>query len=413
MGDIRTPFTGSKDPSTSRFSQILYGAAVLAFLLLMYTVRDIVNPFAVGAVTMFLAYPLRREAYARRLLWAAGLVTLGWGLYDVREVLAPFVLAFVLAFLFDPVVTRVSSRVPRWVSALVIMLTIIGVAVLIGAFVIPPLFAQLDQLLRGISTIVNSASSWYSQGGLADLLVALRVPEDRVQAFIAEQLSPRLQSVLQTTMVAVLSFIANASSVIGQIVNVVLVPVLGFYLLKDFSVIRSSVKKFLTTMDVSPVASRSITEIDRLLSAYLRGQLLVAVIIGTLAAIIFSIAGVPYAFVLGLVIAVLDVVPYVGLIASIGFSLAVVLLGPAPTIGMMVFVFAVTIVLHMLETYVIAPRIIGGRVGLHPVAIILSVFVFAHELGFLGLVIAVPASAVVAHLVRTWIAQRSQAVKHG
>ncbi|HZV12277.1 MAG TPA: AI-2E family transporter, partial [Candidatus Kapabacteria bacterium] len=176
-----------------------------------------------------------------------------------------------------------------------------------------------------------------------------------------------------------------------------------FYMLKDFPSFRVSIRRFFARVDSTHYLVGVLREVDSLLSAYLRGQALVATIIGTLAAILFMIFGIPFAFVLGFMVLIFDFIPFVGLIASLLVAVSVVLFGASPSLGGVFAVVAIILALHVMESYVISPRIIGKKVGLHPVVLILSLFVFAHLMGLLGMLVAVPSAAVISYLLRQWI----------
>ena len=384
-------------------STLLFITGIIAFFLLLYTIRDIIHPFVICALVVFIFYPLRSNQHARRILWVAIALTLGWGMYDVSGVLVPFIIAFVFAFLFDPVVTWGERFMERWVSSLIIILAILGVLVLLGVFVVPPLFQQMGVLIHNLSELVNSASAWLNQGGLTNILNNLNLPQENIRSFVMDELSPRLQSVLETILNAALAFVTSISGVVGQFVNVILIPIISFYMLKDFPSFRVSIRRFFARVDSTHYLVGVLREVDSLLSAYLRGQALVATIIGTLAAILFMIFGIPFAFVLGFMVLIFDFIPFVGLIASLLVAVSVVLFGASPSLGGVFAVVAIILALHVMESYVISPRIIGKKVGLHPVVLILSLFVFAHLMGLLGMLVAVPSAAVISYLLRQWI----------
>src|SRR5579883_2575024 len=190
-------------------STLLFITGIIAFFLLLYTIRDIIHPFVICALVVFIFYPLRSNQHARRILWVAIALTLGWGMYDVSGVLVPFIIAFVFAFLFDPVVTWGERFMERWVSSLIIILAILGVLVLLGVFVVPPLFQQMGVLIHNLSELVNSASAWLNQGGLTNILNNLNLPQENIRSFVMDELSPRLQSVLETILNAALAFVTS------------------------------------------------------------------------------------------------------------------------------------------------------------------------------------------------------------
>lgn len=406
MTDQQIPSPERTPAPVNRYAIVLFCAAVLLFGVLVYTVREIVNPFVIMAACVLILYPMRRERYARRLLWAAVLFTGAWVVYDVSAILVPFLIAFLFAYLFDPLVTKLSARFPRWVITLAVVLALIGVFVTIGMFLIPLAFSQVYQLLHSVVSLAQQIAGWYEQGGLSDVLRRVNLPEDKIKSFLGDQLAPRVQLVLESVFGAVLQFLTSVSFVLGQVVNIVLMPFLGFYLLKDFPAIRAGAKRVLVAFNAPPAIITSIGDIDGIVNAYARGQLIVGCITGALAAGIFTIGGVPYAILLGLMIAVLDVVPYVGLLANIAISVLVVELSGEPSLWMGIYAVGVLLGLNILEVNVIAPRIIGKRVGLPPVLLILSIFIFAHEFGIIGVLIAVPVSAVVAYIIRVWLDAR-------
>lgn len=401
------PPPSSTQPSGEWFPSLLFIAGLGSYFLLLYTVRDIINPYVACAIAAFLLFPLRHGAHARRMLWAVVLTAVLWIAYDVSAILEPFLVAFLFAFLCDPLVTRLSRRIPRWISAALILLVLVGFAVMVGMFIIPPVIGQVEQLTRNVVYTAQNLSTWYTGGGLSALLQSFNVPEDRAKSFLADQVAPHVQEILGVMFAAILQFLASGVYSMGKLINIVLLPFLGFYLLKDFPEIKAAVKRLLTAFHAPATAVHALKDIDALVSSFFRAQVLVACITGTLAGTIFYFTGVPYAFLLGLMIAILDVIPYFGLFANMTITTMVVLLAPDPSFSRVVLVIGVLLGLNLLEANVIAPRILGQQVGLHPVAIILSIFVFAHEFGIVGLLVAVPTTAVLTYIVRLWLKNRA------
>jgi predicted PurR-regulated permease PerM len=137
------------------------------------------------------------------------------------------------------------------------------------------------------------------------------------------------------------------------------------------------------------------------LSDYFRGAIIVAIIQGIISAIVLSILGVKYALVLGIMTALLDFIPYVGLIISMLIAIIAALFSGDPVTGKVVGVIIMYLSQKIFENTILAPKIVGEKIGLHPVLLILSLFIFAHFLGFVGLLIAVPATALLVMLFKS------------
>jgi len=141
---------------------------------------------------------------------------------------------------------------------------------------------------------------------------------------------------------------------------------------------------------------------DDLIGHYLRGALTVALLQGIIIAILFSFIGIKYALLLGLLACLFDLVPYFGLVAIMALSAIIALFSGPPALTKLSIAVVSIAVLHMTEITFLSPKIIGSKVGLHPLLIILSLLVFMYFLGFVGLLIAVPSSALIILFIRDW-----------
>lgn len=193
---------------------------------------------------------------------------------------------------------------------------------------------------------------------------------------------------------------------------VVLTPVLTFYLLRDWDRLRSVAANLLPAARKEEVVSLA-GEYDRLLGRYLRGQITVAVISGTIVAVALGVMSFPYAAMLGLLMAVFNVVPYLGLVLSLVPAVFIALV--SGSIGASLLKVAVAYGLAQgLENAVVSPRIVGDSVGLHPFWVVLALAVGGFFFGFVGLLIAVPAAVGVKLLVERALTQyRASALFRG
>ena len=192
------------------------------------------------------------------------------------------------------------------------------------------------------------------------------------------------------------------SSILAEVLNLIIIPFVTFYLLKDFPRILERIKSFIPEGPRGRIGTYA-PKIDEVLGEYFRGAIVVAFIQGIISVVVLSLLGVQYPLVLGIMTAFLDFIPYVGLLISLLVSYVVALLGAEPTTMRVVGVVIMYVALKLLENTIFAPKIIGSKVGVHPVLMILSLFIFGHFLGFVGLLIAIPTTAVILQFFSAWV----------
>lgn len=378
---------------------------VIAFILLAalgYTVSAIVSPFVIVGSILYLLYPFRDVQLARRLMWLSSIVFLMWFAYSLLGVLIPFLAAFLLAYILNPFATRLETKgFPRWASSIVGVVLMIGVASAVLIFIVPPAAQQFQGIISGVAAIAQDASSLLKSGKLFDVLAAYGIDVARAQAFIGEQLSPRLEMILTKLFEALFGVVTSLSSLALQLINIIIIPFLFFYVLKDFPQILERCVALVP--DASQNRVREIgRKVDEVLGQYFRGAIVVAVIQGVIATIGLTIIGVNYPLVLGIMTGILDFIPYVGLLISLTVSCIVALMSGDPVFTKVLAVVALFLSQKLLEAVVLGPKIIGTKVGLHPVLLILSLLVFGYFLGFIGMLIAVPATALLIAALNEW-----------
>lgn len=397
------------DNSRSLAETVVLVTGVLLLAVLGYTVSPIISPFLLIGAVVYLLYPLRHLPLHGRLMWLSVFVFALWFVYSILGLLAPFILSFVLAYILNPAVTRLERNgVPRWLCSLAVVLVLIGIVVLVILFVLPQTAQQFRGILAGVNIIATEFSEVLKSGRIFDVLAEYGLPVERARELIGEQLSPGLENVLTSLFEGVFGFVTGISSLVLQLINAVIIPFLVFYILMDFPLITGRFINFFPPARRQRAREIS-TKIDLLLGRYIRGAIIVAIIQGTLSALVLWFIGVKYALVLGIMTGILNFIPYVGLITSLVVSSIVALFSGDPVL---VKVFGVVILYlsqKILEATILGPKIIGSQVGLHPVLLILCLLVFGYFLGFVGLLIAVPATALIIAGVREWEEAREQA----
>ena len=379
----------------------VHGVAVLVVLgLFLYELGGVLSPLVLFLALAALLIPYSGSTFHRLLLLTTGTLVALWMLKELGTLLAPFVLAFVLAYVLDPVVDRlVALRVPRALAIMVLALPVLGALALLIFLGIPLLTEQVRSLIRQAPQAVEQLAVWI-ENLQANLLVAdLPFINEEALATQLRSLSPasitayleeQQTALAQRAWEGVLGLGRGIGTVFTIIGYLVLTPVLTFYLLRDWDRITAQLRSYIPHRRKGRWTA-FLREYDRLLSRYLRGQLLAAATVGVLTWIGLWIAGFPYPGLVGAVAGVFNIVPYLGLVVSLVPALLIAILSGAffENILRLAIVFGIV---QMLDGNVIGPRIVGESVGLHPVWVMLAVAVGGFFYGFVGLLIAIPSA---------------------
>jgi predicted PurR-regulated permease PerM len=392
--------------SLGRIEIVLLVGAVLLLLVLIYTIQSIVTPFLVLGAILYLVFPMRGYRLARNIMWLSIILFSIWFIHSILNILAPFLVSMVFAYILNPVVDLFEGwKVPRWVSALILILLFLGGITLVLFFVLPIAVTQFEGVLDAVSKLVGDFRNWVWNSKTMHALERYGISADELRGTLATRLTPKVDDILKVLLQSMLSLVSSMSMVVTQIFYVILVPFLTFYILTDFRTIGHRFRMLFPKSKRELVADY-MQRADDLVGHYLRGALTVALLQGIIISVLFSIMDIKYALLLGLLAAILDLVPYFGLLTIMALSAIVATFGEPPILPKVVFALGSIGFLHLLEVVFLSPRIVGGKVGLHPLLIILSLLVFMYFLGFIGLLIAVPATALILLFVRDWEARR-------
>ncbi|RKH52915.1 AI-2E family transporter [Corallococcus sp. AB049A] len=335
------------------------------------------------------------EAEARRVdfVWSAvmvGSLALVFALLSVfGGVAVPVLLALTGAYAFNPLVTLLEKRgVDRtWGTSI---LFFAGTLLMVGAgLYLVPVFrdeaAKLPGFFQRASTQVVPQVESLLGVSLPDL-VSQRTAE------LGEKASELLQSAGPTAARLVASFAGNTARFAATLLGLSVVPVLAFFFLQDYPRLMGRIQDLLPRRSVALVSQR-FREVDEVLSAFVQGQLTVGAILSVLYAVGLSVARIDLAIAIGLIAGFGNMVPYLGTGIGVVLALLGVLLswqGP----WQLAVVAATFIIGQLAEGFVITPRVVGEKVGLAPVAVIIAVLAFGELFGFVGILLAVPASAI-------------------
>jgi predicted PurR-regulated permease PerM len=396
--------------SLGRIEIVLLVGGVLLLMVLIYTIHSIVSPFLVLGAMLFLLYPLRRYVLARNLMWLGIVLFALWFVNSILPILAPFIVSFLFAYMLNPLVDRLNKwKIARWVSSLVIILLFLSAIALIIFFVLPIALTQFEGVLESLAKLTNEYSDALWNSKLVVILEQYGITSTELRNTFASHLTPRFEDILKAVLSGLGTLMSSISGFITQIFYIALVPFLTFYFLTDYPKITYRFQ-MLFPKNMRDRVSDYMTKADELVGHYLRGVLLVAALQGTIIAVLFSVIGIKYALLLGLLGALFDLIPYFGLAAILVLSAIAAFFSEEPALLKVAFAVGSIGFLHILEVVFLSPKIVGSKVGLHPLLLILSLLVFMYMLGFVGLLIAVPTTALIILFIRDWEERRRTAM---
>jgi len=381
---------GQKNP----YLILLLASAAAVLGILLYSIRGVISPLLAFLIFLLLLWPVRQHKPIPFLMGAVTIIFLIWFLIVSRGILTPFVAAFVLAYLFNPLVTKMEKiKFRRWLSSLLIVLLVLAILATLMIFLLPEIVTQMGDLVDLSVKYSKLASDWISSQGVQFITETFRIDETKLEEFVLTQVPDKLQGVFETLSRTAVDLTAALSRLVGQVLNLILVPILFFYLLKDFNRIKNFIRSHLPIHLTSKIMGYA-ASIDRIMGGFFRGQLIVCSIVGVLTTFLLFLFDVPYALILGLLAGILNIIPYIGLAITLFIGILIGLLSPNPMVTVLKIVIIIEAV-QIMEGNLLSPRIVGDRVGLHPVWVIFVVLVFAHFWGIPGLLVAVPTSAII------------------
>lgn len=330
-------------------------------------------------------------------IWALGLVLIGgWLVWLLSPILMPFVVSALFAYLGDPLVDRLEARgLKRTPAVSVVFSVLFALLALLLLLLIPRLESQLSLLMDKLPGYLE-----WLRANLMPRLQAL-LPGDATTfdlKLVQQTLSEHWRAAggLLTTLWSSVS--GSGLAVVGWLANLVLIPVLTFYLLRDWDHLVAGVYALLPRPSAPALAGLA-READEMLGAFLRGQLLVMFALGVIYTTGLWLVGLDFALLIGMFAGIVSFVPYLGLIVGIVIAgIASVL--QSQGFGDVPWVIVVFVAGQLLEGTVLTPRLVGERIGLHPVAVIFAVMAGGQLYGFFGILLALPVASVAMVLIR-------------
>jgi predicted PurR-regulated permease PerM len=348
---------------------------------------------------------ISEREYTRRMLrtvlTVAGVTVLLFALWAAREAILLIYISALIAMGFSPLVRVIERspaksgrrRIPRWLAILAIYIVIVGVFVVVGLMVIPPLVAQAWQLWDKLPVEFNRLQTFLVRHKLMTRTITLA---EAVQSAPTGSGS----NAVETLFVAV-------SSVLGGVFGVITVLILSFYLLIEASTMFDYIVRFVPAgrrADVTTAARDAVSKV----SAWLRAQFLLAAVMGTFAAAGLGLMGVPYVYVVALVAALGETIPIVGPVIG---GITAVAVASTVSAKLALGVGAYFFVLHQLEANVLVPKVMERRVGVSPVAVMVALLIGGALWGVIGAILAIPTAAILSVIVEDLAASHEHRIQ--
>ena len=327
------------------------------------------------------------------LLFALGFIAL---LYLLGPVLTPFLFAALLAYLGDPLIDCLEARkLSRSWAVTLVFAGIIVLLLLLLLLLIPLSVHQFKGFMQKLPSYLEwlhaNISPWLINTlGFDPALFDLSQFQDKLLAYVKEigNLAGGLLESLKTSSTAVFTWLAN----------LVLVPVVTFYLLRDWDLLVERVHRLLPRR-IEPTVRALARESDEVIGAFLRGQFVVMIALGVMYSVGLAVIGLEFSLLIGMLAGLVSFVPYLGLILGV-LAASIAALLQFHSLWSVIPVLIVFGVGQLISDFLLTPALVGDRIGLHPVAVIFAVLAGGHLFGFLGILLALPVAAVIVVVLR-------------
>jgi predicted PurR-regulated permease PerM len=333
-------------------------------------------------------------------LWLAVGLALLFLLVKLGPVLAPFLAAAILAYALNPAVDRFCAlrfgrfSMPRQAAVVVVLLVFFAIIIAVFLVVTPVLQKQIPLLQDQIPNLLFRLNAFLGPK-LRDLGVQIRLDEIGVKRIVSKYMATSGDEIWATVLA---SARVGGIALIGWMVMIALVPIALFYLLLDWHGVVARITNLVPRRWVAHTVSLA-QEVDTLLAQYLRGQLAVIVVLCIYYASTLALTGLEVAVPVGILTGLLIFIPYIGF--GIGMVLALIsAMLQFNDLHGVVLVASIYGVGQFIEGFILTPRLVGERIGLHPLTVIFALFAFGQLFGFVGVLLALPASAILSVAVK-------------
>jgi predicted PurR-regulated permease PerM len=364
--------------------------AVILLVALLYALRDGLYPALLASgVLLLLVMGKRRYGFEQGMGVLVAVIFGSWVMHEIAGLLWPFALSFVLAYLLAPLVDLLGRRLTRTGASLLVMFVLIGALVATGVVLIPKVIDEVRDLVGRMPVYEATARALLDR-----MLASLRshgyeLSVSEIQARVLD----RLPEVSNLVAAQTISLLKGISSGVTAIVNLGIIPFVTFYIAKDYHEISSGLQRIFPDRHRDAGAAL-MARLSKVIGQYFRGQLIVCAFLATFTSLGLAFFGIRYAIILGVLAGISNLVPYIGYAVVLGVTTLIALMEPDP-LWSLVKVLVVFVSVQAAEGNLITPRVVGKRIGLHPVWVVFSLMMAAHFWGFMAMIIALPVAALV------------------
>lgn len=339
-----------------------------------------------------MALPVRQQV----TYWSIAALSFLGLLWLLGDVILPFVVGGAIAYFLDPVADRLEEMgLSRAISTTIIALVALVIFVLAALLVVPSLIKQTIALGEAIPTILKELQTF-----LSTRFPTLEDPDSTINqslAALGDLMKAQSGELVERVF-------ASALGVINAVIFVVVCPVVAFYLLLDWDNMVARIDS-LVPLDHQKTIRQLASQVDSVMAGFVRGQLTVCLILGTFYSVALMLVGLQFGLVVGAVAGLLTFIPYVGSLVGGALSIGLAIFQFWGDPGWIVAVALIFILGQMIEGNYLTPKLVGESVGLHPVWLLFALSAFGTAFGFVGMLVAVPVSAMIGVLVRFGISQ--------
>ena len=338
------------------------------------------------------------------LFWLSGAALVVLSVYLIGPVLTPFFIALFIAYVSNPGVSYLEKAgVPRWASMLTGVVVVLLVVGLNSFLFLPTLKTQFSEYLDRIPVYLDQFQAWTDPyiSKLTSVAAEITDAEQGDLGSVTDLARTALPSGVGGQAGAATVGLAKASTVvlIQVITNIFLIPVIAFYLLRDWNGITTNLKRALPKAQRKRVVSLA-RKVDATLKSFLYGQLLVMISLGVMYSVGLMVIGLEFSLLIGVIAGILSFVPFLG--TAIGLAMAsLAMITQADSLIELWKVFLVFGIGQFIEGNILTPKLVGEQLGLHPVIVIFAVLAGGHLFGFSGILLALPIAAVIWVLIKS------------
>ncbi|MEI7907705.1 MAG: AI-2E family transporter, partial [Bacteroidota bacterium] len=285
----------------STLDTIVISMGLLLLLFLLYSLEAVTSPFLILGTIIFLLYPLHENAVAKNVMILAAALFLFWLFNTINTILSPFILSLFLAYLFHPIVTKLETswKIPRWTSSVFIILISIALVIILLVLGLPHIIGQFEGILQAIGTISTQFVEWVLSGRFIKAIHKYGISDEQLRGMLTNTIAPRVEDILKGILKGTFGIVSGLQVIVSGIVNIVIIPFLTFFLLKDFPLVRLRIKMMIPKKRrVHSVAFYH--RVDQILGHYIRGTTIMAIFDAVAVTTGLWVIGIQYPLVLGI-----------------------------------------------------------------------------------------------------------------